>query len=49
MLLIIAVIAAICCLLGTTAHLIAISNEILNSDIEDLEVEKKRLDFFSSR
>ena len=45
MLLIIAVIAAICCLFGTITYLIAISNEIQNPDIEDNELEKKRFDF----
>jgi len=46
MLLIIALIAAICCLFGTITYLIAISNEIQNPDIEDDELEKKRFDFF---
>jgi hypothetical protein len=45
MLLIIAVIAAICCLFGTITYLIAISNEIQNPDIEDNELEKNRFDF----
>jgi hypothetical protein len=45
MLLIIAVIAAICCLFGTIIYLIAISNEIQNPDIEDNELVKKRFDF----
>jgi hypothetical protein len=45
MLLIIAAIAAICCLFGTITYLLAISNEMQNSDIEDNELEKKRFDF----
>ena len=45
MLLIIAVIAAICCLFGTITYLIAISNEIQNPDNEYNELEKNRLDF----
>jgi Na+-translocating ferredoxin:NAD+ oxidoreductase RnfG subunit len=45
MLLIIAVIAAICCLFGTITYLIAISNEIQNPDIEDNVLEKNRFDF----
>jgi len=48
MLLIIAVIAAICCLFGTITYLVAISNEIQNPDIEDNELEKKRFDFLVS-
>jgi len=45
MLLIIAVIAAICCLFGIVTFLIAISNEMQNPDLEDVKLEKHQFDF----